>query len=57
MRTFTIAAPTPLRLRFGGEELNGRWEDMPEAARAAALGLLARLIAKGLICEEETRGD
>ncbi|MGW3068759.1 hypothetical protein ACWDA8_36120 [Streptomyces sp. NPDC001130] len=32
----------------------GRWQDLPEAARGQALVLLARLIARGALADDDT---
>lgn len=55
MRRLRIVAPIqlPLPLPAGpvrGEEL---WPTLPEAARAQVLALLARLIARGVLEDEE----
>lgn len=57
MRSLRIVASAPLRLRYGDEDANGRWEDLPEATRASVLSLLARLIAKGIVSDEEDHDD
>jgi hypothetical protein len=38
------------------QDLNGRWEDLPEETRLAVLGMLSRLIAKTVL-EGEEDGD
>lgn len=58
MRVLRIAAPAQLRLGLGNENIADRWEELPEPTRVSALGLLARLIARGVVDEEEgDRGD
>jgi len=52
-----IVASTPLRLRLDDEDMSGRWEDLPEATRVSVLGLLARLIAKGVVNDEGDDDD
>lgn len=52
MRVLRIVAPAQLRLTVG-EEVGGSWWDLPEATRVEVLGLLSRLIAKGVLDEEE----
>jgi hypothetical protein len=39
------------------QELTGRWEELPEATRVSVLALLARLIAKGVVNDEEGGDD
>lgn len=44
----------PCQLALGIEDVpspEGRWQDLPEAARGQALVLLARLIARGALVE------
>ena len=53
MRTLRIAAPAQLKLGLGDDSVAGRWEELPESTRGSALGLLARLIAKTVVDEEE----
>lgn len=52
-----IAAPAQLKLRMGNEETTGRWDDLPEKTRVSVLALLARLIAKGVVSDEDGGGD
>lgn len=57
MRTLRIAAPAQLalNLRSAGDESEPEdlWEGLPEATRSGLLGLIARLIARSVIVEEE----
>lgn len=58
MRRLRIAAPVQLGLALpdAGERPEAIWWTLPEAARAQALAVLARLIAKGVFDEgEESR--
>lgn len=50
-----LAASAQLRLMVGDDDRGGCWEDLPEATQVAVLGLLARLIARGVI--EDGDGD
>ena len=53
MRGLRIAEPTQLCLRWDDEEcVDRRWEQLPEATRAAVLSLLALLITRGVLAEE-----
>lgn len=52
MRGLRIAAPAQLCLSWEEELAEERWEQLPETTRAAALSLLARLIAKGVLAED-----
>lgn len=56
MRGLRIAAPTQLCLSWEEELAEGHWEQLPEPTRAAALSLLARLIAKGVLAEDSGDG-
>ena len=53
MQGLRIVASAPLRLRLDDEDMTGRWEDLPELTRVSVLALLARLIAKGVVSDEE----
>jgi predicted transcriptional regulator len=44
-------------LDLDDEDMNGRWENLPETTRASVLTLLARLIAKGVVSDEEGNDD
>lgn len=57
MQGLRIVASAPLRLRLDDEDTTGRWEDLPEVTRVSVLALLARLIAKGVVSDEEDRDD
>ena len=57
MRELRIVAAAQLRWQLGDEDESGRWEELPEATRVSVLGLLARLIAKGVVDDEEDAGD
>ena len=52
-----IVASAPLRLRLDDEDMMVRWEDLPENTRVSVLALLARLIAKGVMTDDEDGGD
>jgi hypothetical protein len=57
LRGLRIAEPTQLCLTWDDEECaGGRWEQLPEATRAAVLVLLARLIARGVLTEDGADG-
>lgn len=53
MRGLRIAPPTQLGLAWEDERFGAEWGALPEATRAAVLSLLARLIAKGVLVEED----
>jgi hypothetical protein len=53
LRELRIVASAPLRLHFDDPDTKGRWEDLPETTRVSVLALLARLIAKGVVGDEE----
>ena len=53
MRTLRIAAPAQLKLGLGDDSGAGRWEKLPESTRVSALGLLARLITKTVVDDEQ----
>ncbi len=55
MRRLRIAAPTQLPLDLDGVAHTPaeRWSMLPEAARERALGLLAVIIARGVLEKEE----
>jgi hypothetical protein len=44
-----LAASAQLRLLVDDDDRDGCWEELPEATQAQVLGLLARLIARGVI--------
>ncbi|MFF3460545.1 hypothetical protein ACFYXH_40985 [Streptomyces sp. NPDC002730] len=49
-----VAPPCQLSLGLGDVPTpQGRWQDLPEAARAQALVLLARLIARGALTDAD----
>lgn len=52
MRVLRIVASVQLRLT-ADEVVGGSWLDLPEATRVDVLCLLSRLIAKGVLDEEE----
>lgn len=57
MRTLRIAAPAQLalNLRSAGDEPEPAdlWESLPEATQSRLLALIARLIARSVVIEEE----
>jgi hypothetical protein len=53
LRTLRIAAPAQLKLGLGDDSVAGRWEKLPESTRVSALGLLARLITKTVVDDEQ----
>jgi len=55
LRRLRLAAPVqlPLALDDGRAAPGDRWWSLPEEARCEVLILLARLIARGIVCEEE----
>jgi hypothetical protein len=53
LRELKIVASAQLRWPLEDEPGDGRWEELPEATRVSVLGLLARLIAKGVVDDEE----
>jgi hypothetical protein len=53
LRGLRIAPPTQLGLAWDDERVGVAWDALPEATRAAVLSLLARLIAKGVLAEED----
>ena len=57
LRGLRLVASAPLRLRLDDQDMNGRWEDLPEQTRLAVLGLLSRLIAKTVLDGEEDNGE
>ena len=57
MQGLRIVASAPLRLRLDDEDMTGRWEELPEMTRGSVLALLARLIAKGVVSDEEDGND
>ena len=58
MRRLGLAAPTQLALVIPGLASTPaqRWSALPDRAQATALSLLARMIANGVVAEEEV-GD
>lgn len=59
MRALRIAAPVQLGLDLPGAALSlpgERWLALPEGRRGEVLVLLARLIARGVVIEED-QGD
>jgi hypothetical protein len=48
MRIFRIAGSRQLALFPGKDEAPGRWDGLPEKARAEVLALLAAMIIRGL---------
>ena len=57
MRRLRIAAPAQLTLVMPGAAPPPaeRWSSLPEAAQTTVLGVLARMIARGVV--EEVSGD
>jgi hypothetical protein len=51
-----LRLPSQLALPVPGESNEPCWSTLPLEARAAVLGLLARLIARGVIVEEPPAG-
>ena len=49
MRVLRIAPARQLALFTGQADSHGRWDGLPEQARAEALVLLARIIARGVL--------
>lgn len=58
MRRLRIAAPVQLTLVLGEETVRPAlvWPGMPDQAQTEVLALLARLIARGVVAEEEVAG-
>ncbi|MGH9058414.1 MAG: hypothetical protein ACRDZY_02700 [Acidimicrobiales bacterium] len=58
MRRLRIAAPVQLALVLGKETMAAPliWPGMPEHTQTEVLALLARLIARGVIADEEVAG-
>lgn len=57
MRRIRISQPRQLCLPWEGSRRGGsEWELLPEATRAAALSLLARLIARSVVVEGDRDG-
>jgi hypothetical protein len=56
LRRLRLPAPAqlPLALDDGSAARSDRWWSLPEEARHEVLVLLARLIARGIVCEEDT---
>lgn len=46
------SAQLPLLLDGASEKASDRWWSLPEESRQRVLVLLARLIARGIVCEE-----
>jgi hypothetical protein len=59
LRRLRIAAPTQLTLVIPGSAPTPaqRWFGLPDPAQAAVLVLLARMIARGVLVDEEVTGD
>lgn len=57
MRSLSIAMPAQLSLEVDPDEsaVEQRWTALPPAARELALVLLARLIARGVVVDDEAR--
>ena len=55
MRRLRLAAPTQLALVIPGlaQSPQQRWSSLPDATQAAVLSLLARMISRGVIVDEE----
>jgi hypothetical protein len=55
MRRLRIPASVQLPLGLDDEDATAseRWWSLPEESRCEVLLLLARLIARGIVCEEE----
>ena len=56
MRALRLSGPAQLALPVPGESNEPCWSALPVEARAVVLGLLARLIARGVIVEEPPAG-
>ncbi|MGH7732181.1 MAG: hypothetical protein ACREOE_00405 [Gemmatimonadales bacterium] len=58
MRRLRIAAPVQLALVLGEEAMTAPlvWPGMPEQTQTEVLALLARLIARGVVVDEEVAG-
>ena len=57
MRTLRVAAPCQLSLGLADLPVSTcRWQSLPEEIRCQVLGLLARLIAKGVLADPDS-GD
>jgi hypothetical protein len=52
LRALRVSGATQLGLPVLGESNESCWMMLPAEARATVLGLLARLIARGMIVEE-----
>jgi len=59
LRVLRIAAPTQLTLVIPGSAPTPaqRWLSLPETSQTAVLSLLARMIARGVLIEEEVAAD
>jgi hypothetical protein len=60
MRVLRIAPARQLALFGSGREPGGRWDSLPEQARAEVMVLLARIIARSVLAGEageEAAGD
>lgn len=59
MRKVRIAAPAQLALVMPEAAATplDRWRSLPERSQATVLSLLARMIADGVLDEEEVDGD
>jgi hypothetical protein len=53
LRRLRVVASAQLSLAIGEALVTGSFWDLPEAARAEALTLLAAMIAKGVLSEQE----
>ena len=55
MRRLRLAAPTQLALVIPGlaPSPHQQWSSLPEPTQAAVLSLLARMISRGVIADEE----
>lgn len=57
MRALRLSGPAQLPLPVLGESNESCWATLPVEARAVVLGLLARLIARGVIVEDPPAGS
>jgi hypothetical protein len=53
LRGLRIVASTQLSLDMGDQEAARSFWDLPDSTKAQVLGLLARLIARGVVAEDE----
>jgi hypothetical protein len=59
LRSLSLAVPRQLSLEVeadGSVAGRDRWSLLPDAARTQVLALLARLIARGVLADEEPAG-